>query len=225
MTDVVVLVVAGDDGVMPQTVEVINHAKAADVQVIIALNKADLPGINYDRIYAQLAEHDLTPVEWGGKTEVVKTSAITGEGIEGLKNLMSTGTSVVAGHSGVGKSSLLNAIAPKLNLKTTAVSSYSRKGVHTTSRVSLYQISDDGWVADTPGLKVLGHANVSKESLRQYYPEFNNLKSPCRFDDCCHINEPDCAVKNSLENKDGQIAKFRYDNYLRIYDSIKNTSY
>ncbi len=84
MTDVVVLVVAADDGVMPQTVEVINHAKAADVEVIVALNKCDLPGCDYNRIYAQLAEHELTPVEWGGDTEVVKTSAITGEGIEDL---------------------------------------------------------------------------------------------------------------------------------------------
>jgi len=84
MTDVVVLVVAADDGVMPQTVEVIHHAKAAEVQVIVALNKTDLPGCDYNRIYSQLAEYDLTPVEWGGKTEVVKTSAITGKGIDDL---------------------------------------------------------------------------------------------------------------------------------------------
>ena len=84
MTDVVVLVVAADDGVMPQTVEVINHAKAAGVQVLVALNKCDLPGCDYNRIYSQLAERDLVPVEWGGKTDVVKTSAITGEGIDDL---------------------------------------------------------------------------------------------------------------------------------------------
>ena len=84
MTDVVVLVVAADDGVMPQTVEVINHTKAADVQVIVALNKSDLPGCDINRIYSQLSEHELVPVEWGGKTEIVKTSAITGEGIDDL---------------------------------------------------------------------------------------------------------------------------------------------
>jgi len=87
MTDVVVLVVAADDGVMPQTVEVINHAKAAEVQVIIALNKIDLPGCDINRIYSQLAEHGLTAIEWGGETEVVKTSAITGEGIDDLLEL------------------------------------------------------------------------------------------------------------------------------------------
>ncbi len=84
MTDVVVLVIAADDGVMPQTIEVINHAKAAGVQVLVALNKCDLPGCDYNRIYSQLAERDLVPVEWGGKTDVVKTSAITGEGIDDL---------------------------------------------------------------------------------------------------------------------------------------------
>ena len=84
MTDVVVLVVAADDGVMPQTVEAIAHSKAANVPIIIALNKVDLPGIDFNRIYAQFSEHGLTPVEWGGQTEVVKTSAVTGQGINDL---------------------------------------------------------------------------------------------------------------------------------------------
>lgn len=84
MTDIVVLVIAADDGVMPQTVEAIHHAKAAGVTIIVALNKCDLPGVDFNRIYGQLAEHELTPAEWGGNTEIVKTSAVTGEGIEEL---------------------------------------------------------------------------------------------------------------------------------------------
>ena len=84
MTDIVVLVIAADDGVMPQTVEAIHHAKAAGVTIIVALNKCDLPGMDFNRIYGQLAEHELTPTEWSGNTEIVKTSAITGEGIEEL---------------------------------------------------------------------------------------------------------------------------------------------
>ena len=84
MTDVVVLVVAADDGLIPQTIDAIHHAKAANVEMIIALNKIDLPGTDINRIYGQLAEHELTPSEWGGNTEIVKTSAITGEGIEDL---------------------------------------------------------------------------------------------------------------------------------------------
>ncbi len=84
MTDVVVLVVAADDGVMPQTIEAIHHAQAANVPVIVALNKIDLPGIDYNRVYSQLSEYELTPAEWGGQTEIVKTSAVTGEGIDDL---------------------------------------------------------------------------------------------------------------------------------------------
>jgi translation initiation factor IF-2 len=90
LTDVVVLVVAADDGVMPQTVEAINHAKAAGVQIVVALNKIDLPGVDLNRIYAQLAEQGLVPAEWGGETDVVKTSAVTGEGIDGLLGHLST---------------------------------------------------------------------------------------------------------------------------------------
>lgn len=84
MTDIVVLVVAADDGVMPQTVEAIHHAKAAGVEILVALNKIDLPGVDLHRVYGQLAEHDLTPAEWGGQTEIIKTSALTGQGIEDL---------------------------------------------------------------------------------------------------------------------------------------------
>ena len=84
MTDIVVLVIAADDGVMPQTVEAIHHAKAAGVSIIVALNKIDIPGVDINRIYGQLAEHELTPTEWSGTTEIVKTSAVTGQGIEDL---------------------------------------------------------------------------------------------------------------------------------------------
>ena len=188
-----------------------------DIQPVIVLNKIDLGDTS-----------DVDPYFQAWKNiscDTFYTSAKSGEGIEDLKSLMNAGTSVIAGHSGVGKSSILNAIAPKLNLKTKAVSSYTQKGVHTTSRVSLFQISDKGWVADTPGLKVLGHSDITKDNLKDFYPEFNNPETPCRFDDCNHINEPDCAIKQSIENNDSQIAKFRYENYIRIHDSIKDLRY
>ncbi len=153
--------------------------------------------------------------------EIIFTSASTGEGVDKLKETLRHGTSVISGHSGVGKSSLLNIISPDLKLKTKKVSSSSDRGVHTTSRVSLYRIFPDGWVADTPGLKVFGLSGVSKKTLREYYPEFDNLRSRCRFDDCVHIDEPDCAVKKSVENSDGSIAAFRYESYLRIYADLK----
>lgn len=153
--------------------------------------------------------------------ETIFTSASTGEGVDKLKETLRHGTSVISGHSGVGKSSLLNIISPDLKLKTKKVSSSSDRGVHTTSRVSLYRIFPDGWVADTPGLKVFGLSGVGRKTLREYYPEFDNLHLRCRFDDCVHIDEPDCAVKKSVENGDGFIAAFRYEGYLRIYADLK----
>lgn len=150
------------------------------------------------------------------------TSAVTGEGIEGLKKNMMYGTSAMAGHSGVGKSTLLNRISPGLNLKIGKISSYSGRGVHTTSRASLFKIADDGWVADTPGLKVLGFGDVNRKNLKDYYPDFQRYSAECRFLDCRHINEPGCAVKDSIGTAPEGIAAFRYENYKRIYNSVKN---
>lgn len=151
---------------------------------------------------------------------VVYTSALNGEGIEELKGIMQNGTSVVSGHSGVGKSSLLNVMAPELNLKTGMVSSSTDRGIHTTSGVSLYRIFDDGWVADTPGLKVFGLAGISRKNLHQFFPEFGRMESACRFKDCVHVDEPDCAIKKSADDEHGEIASFRYESYYKIFSEL-----
>ena len=153
--------------------------------------------------------------------DILFTSAVTGQGVEQLADIMREGTSVIAGHSGVGKSSLLNKISPQLELKTKGVSLSTDRGVHTTSRVSLYRIFPDGWVADTPGLKVIGLSGITAKNLRQYFPEFDNVRERCRFSDCVHIDEPGCAVKGSLGKGDGLISRFRYESYLKIYADIK----
>ena len=153
--------------------------------------------------------------------ETVFTSAKTGEGIDKLKEVLKEGTSAITGHSGVGKSALLNRISPGLKLRTQKISSYSSRGVHTTSRVSLYRLFPDGWVADTPGLKVFGLAGVDKKTLHLYFPEFESCASQCQFNDCMHIDEPSCAVKHSVETGDGVVADFRYQSYLRIHASLK----
>lgn len=153
--------------------------------------------------------------------ETVFTSAKTGDGIDTLIELLKEGTSVIAGHSGVGKSSLINRISPGLDLKTERISSYSGRGVHATSSVSLYQLFPDGWVADTPGLKVFGLAGVDRKTLHLYFPEFERCDSQCRFNNCMHIDEPSCAVKRSVEIDDGMVAEFRYQSYLRIHASLK----
>ncbi|UCE66312.1 MAG: ribosome small subunit-dependent GTPase A [Candidatus Zixiibacteriota bacterium] len=149
------------------------------------------------------------------------TSARTGEGVDGLKDNISSGTSVIAGHSGVGKSSLLNCISPELNIRTKMISSYSNRGVHTTSEVSLYQISPDGWVADTPGLKVLGFSDINKKNLQLYFPDIQEYTDKCRFADCRHIDEPSCGVKEAVGRDENSIPEFRYNSYRRIYETLK----
>jgi ribosome biogenesis GTPase len=184
------------------------------IQPAVVLNKIDLK--NPERVRGFFEA-------WKGiSCETLFTSAVTGEGIDSLAKIMLKGTSVMAGHSGVGKSTLLNCISPGLNLRIGEISSYSHRGIHTTSRVTLLKIADDGWVADTPGLKVLGFSGINKKNLKDYYPEFQERADHCRFQDCRHINEPECAVKESAGVGSGGIAEFRYQNYKRIYDSLKN---
>lgn len=179
---------------------------------VIVLNKIDLQGAEFAKEY------------FDGWREIscdtIFTSAKTGEGVDRLRETLKSGTSAITGHSGVGKSSLLNKISPGLMIKTREVSSSSDRGVHTTSRVSLYRIFPDGWVADTPGLKVFGLAGVSKKTLQEYFPEFGRCYLECRFSDCVHIDEPDCAVKKSVESGDGKVAPFRYESYRRIYADL-----
>ena len=183
-----------------------------DIKPVVVLNKTDLQSPDSVRNYFD---------SWRSiSCETIFTSALTGDGLDELKNVLEHGTSVIAGHSGVGKSSLLNRISPDLKLKTREVSRSSDRGVHTTSRVSLYRLFPNGWVADTPGLKVFGLAGVDRKSLRKYFPEFERCDSECRFNNCVHIDEPGCAVKKSIETEDGKIAGFRYESYLRIYAKL-----
>ena len=179
---------------------------------VVVLNKIDL---------GDSSKYDTFLDAWRNiSCRVFKTSARTGEGIELLKDEISKGTSVVAGHSGVGKSSILNRISPGLNIRTKNISSYSKRGVHTTSRVSLHKITEEGWVADTPGLKILGFSEINQNDLQEYFPDFDNHRHNCRFIDCHHINEPECGVKAAVAAGSGSIAEFRYKSYLRIYESL-----
>jgi ribosome biogenesis GTPase / thiamine phosphate phosphatase len=181
------------------------------IQPVVVINKIDLADSGTIESYTEA---------WRKiGCQVVFTSAVTGQGIAELSDILRKGTSVITGHSGVGKSSILNCIDPKLNIKTAGISSYSRRGVHTTSRVTLFRLFSDGWVADTPGLKDLGIAEVDKRTLYRYFPEFSNFEADCQFGNCVHVNEPGCAVKKAVEEHG--IAKFRYLDYLKIYESLK----
>ncbi len=188
-------------------------ARAGNLQPLIVINKIDLGKTDF-----------LSTVEKGYRSlgvPVCLVSAQTGEGCDELQELLKDHKSIFAGHSGVGKSALLNRLIPGLDQKTGEVSLYSNRGIHTTSLVELFVLAHGGYAIDSPGLKVLGLWKVERNEVAEHYPEFEKYLSQCRFSGCSHISEPDCAVKQAVTK--GEIPLFRYENYVLIYNSISST--
>lgn len=147
--------------------------------------------------------------------QTLRTSTVTGEGIESLKQLMQGKTVLFSGHSGVGKSALIKAVAPEMDIKIGEISSVHNKGKHTTTFAQMYYIeSVNGFIIDTPGIKEFGLIQYSKEEIRDYFPEIRQYNNCCRFDNCLHVHEPGCAVLKAVE--EGKIPSSRYLNYLAI---------
>ena len=179
-----------------------------NVPVYLCVNKCDLdPAANLVRIY----EHAGFPV--------ICTSAETGEGVEALRALLEEKLTAFTGNSGVGKSSILNRLAPELKLETGEVSEKLGRGRHTTRHVELYRLGENTYVADTPGFSSFDTDQMElilKENLQYAFPDFGSFIGKCRFDDCSHRKEPDCAVRAAVE--DGDIEKSRYESYLKLYE-------
>jgi ribosome biogenesis GTPase len=147
--------------------------------------------------------------------QTLRTSTQTGEGIDELKRLMQGQTVLFSGHSGVGKSALIKAVAPEMDIKIGDISYVHNKGKHTTTFAQMYRIdSVDGFIIDTPGIKEFGLIQYSKEEIRDYFPEIRQYNNCCRFDNCLHVHEPGCAVLKAVE--EGKIPSSRYLNYLAI---------
>jgi ribosome biogenesis GTPase len=146
--------------------------------------------------------------------QVIFASTLTGEGLEDIKQELGNKTSLIAGHSGVGKSSLLNVLCPDAGLKTSDISAFSNKGVHTTTFAEMHSINESTHLIDTPGVKEWGLYEISKEEISHYYPEMRVLIGECKFHNCKHYNEPGCAVVEKV--KQGIIPLARYQNYLNI---------
>jgi ribosome biogenesis GTPase len=144
---------------------------------------------------------------------------MTGEGVDALRKELKGKISVVAGPSGVGKSTLLNALAPGLELVTGDVSEKTQKGRHTTTHVALHPIDEDTFIADTPGIREYGLVDIEPDELFHFFPEFIPLADACRFPNCSHDHEPDCAIKEAVER--GEIHPMRYRSYLNILDSLR----
>ena len=150
---------------------------------------------------------------------VLFASALTGEGIEALREVMRGKTSVLAGLSGVGKSTLLTALHPDLNLRTGAVSTYwGGQGQHTTTQVNLFALGGDSYVVDTPGIREFAVTGLSPAELLGFYPEIEAVSAQCRFANCSHTHEPGCAVKTALQK--GHLSVTRYHNYRRILETL-----
>jgi len=185
---------------------------------LVCLNKIDL---------AEGAEDEELIEEFCGAYEgagypVIKTSAIDGRGVPELKEAMTEGITLIVGKSGVGKSTLLNAMDPALELATGDISRKWKQGRHTTTSVKLLRLESGGFVIDTPGLREFGIASIDPLHLGHYFPEIEAVLKDCRFPDCTHDHEPDCAVKSKVEA--GEIPAERYESYLRILKSLKDDS-
>jgi len=150
--------------------------------------------------------------------ETILTSAVDGRGLDRLRRSLSRHRGIMAGHSGVGKSTLLNKLLPDIDLPTREISSATGRGRHTTSHMELFHLPDGGFVIDSPGIKALGLWQFEKKDLVAFYPEMRPFADNCRFTNCSHIHEPDCAVQTAVER--GDISKLRYHNYKQIYDSL-----
>jgi ribosome biogenesis GTPase len=144
----------------------------------------------------------------------IKTSAITGLGVEEARTLFREKVSLLSGHSGVGKSALINAIEPGLMRKTGDISTYHNKGKHTTTFAEMLPLQVGGFIIDTPGIKEFGLVHFDKQEIAERFPEMRNLMHDCQFNNCTHVHEPGCAVKMALEQ--GEIDPGRYKNYLGI---------
>ena len=179
-----------------------------EVPVYLCVNKCDLdPAMDLVRIY----ENAGFPV--------IRTSAETGEGVEALRQLLKGKLAAFTGNSGVGKSSILNRLSPELNLATGEVSEKLGRGRHTTRHVELFDLGGGTYIADTPGFSSFDTDQMDvilKENLQYAFPDFGPYLGKCRFDDCSHRKEPDCAVREAFEN--GEIEKTRYDSYLKLYE-------
>lgn len=154
---------------------------------------------------------------------VVLVSVQNKEGVDEVKALLHNKTTLLSGHSGVGKSTFINAIFPKFNLRTQEVSGWSGKGLHTTTFAEMFDLDTGGRIIDTPGVREFGLVDISKQELSQYFPEMRILINDCQFNNCMHINEPGCAVKKAVNA--GVVSVDRYASYLTILDTMEDISY
>jgi ribosome biogenesis GTPase / thiamine phosphate phosphatase len=189
-------------------------AEAYHIPALIVINKTDLLKAKHEEILQQW----LTTYHQAGYG-VLTVSAKSPDTLLPLREALHNKTTLFSGHSGVGKSTLINQFIPGLDARTAEISEWSGKGQHTTTFAEMFDLPDGGRIIDTPGVKEFGLIDMEREELAHYFPEMRAVMNNCRFNNCLHINEPGCAVKQAVN--DGDIAVDRYANYLSIMDSIE----
>ena len=188
------------------------------IPVIIVFNKTD---IYHDDDLKELAALEAIYTKIGYQT--IQTSSVTKLGIEILKQTLKDKVSLIAGQSGVGKSTLVNTIEPNLELRTEEISDFSGKGQHTTTFAEMHDLSFGGQIIDTPGIKSLAFSHLEVMDIAHNFREFFAKSEECKFANCTHRNEPKCAVKNGVEN--GEISPVRYQNYLNLLEEVEDQNY
>ena len=186
-------------------------AEAYSILPILVFNKVDTfseETLN-DQLYLQYVYETIG-------YQCLRVSAAEGKGLDKLKELMNDKVSMFAGHSGVGKSTLVNALEPSLNLKTKEISEQHQQGQHTTTFAEMYDLSFDAKIIDTPGIRGFGIVDMEPQEVGDYFPEFFRLKEQCKFNNCLHREEPHCAVKEALDAD--EIMWSRYKSYIQILD-------
>lgn len=191
-------------------------AEVNNLNPVICFNKCDLADEEMKKEYENIF------VNTG--YNVVFTSKYDEASLLELKNILKNTLSVFSGPSGVGKSSIMNAIQPDFQLKTGEISDKLKRGKHTTRHAEIYKLDFGGYVVDTPGFSSFELTGIGEYDLKEYYPEIKKVDSGCRFADCLHLKEPDCVIKDAVS--DGLISRIRYTNYIRLLEEIqKNKIY
>jgi ribosome biogenesis GTPase len=188
------------------------------VQPVIVFNKADLyKNKELDKYEAWKQMYEKVGYK------VLLASAEKNDGIDALKDLLKNKITLLSGHSGVGKSSMLNMLMPGMNRKVQDVSGWSGKGQHTTTFAEMFDLPEGGRIIDTPGMREFGLVDIEKQEVSHYFPEMRDRLNGCQFNNCLHVNEPGCAVKEAVNS--GEIDEDRYVSYLGIMESIEVKSY